>query len=107
MLIRGGYNIYPQEIEALLTSHPSVLEAAVVGVPDPAWGEIAVAYVSAAPGSMLDTAALQAHCKPILGLKTPKKFRFLDALPKNANGKVDKPTLKDAALRAQGAEDHA
>ena len=99
MLISGGYNIYPQEIEAQLTSHPSVLEAAVVGVPDADWGEIAVAYVSPLPNSRLDAGALQAHCKPILGFKTPKQFRFVDALPKNANGKVDKPALKAALLR--------
>lgn len=107
MLISGGYNIYPQEVEALLTSHPSVLEAAVVGVPDPDWGEIAVAYLSPAPNAKLDTALLQAHCKPILGFKTPKKFYFLDALPKNPNGKVDKPTLKAAALREFGDKTRA
>lgn len=106
MLISGGYNIYPQEIEALLTSHPSVLEAAVVGVPDPDWGEIAVAYVSPAPNAKLDTGALQTHCKPILGFKTPKQFHFLDALPKNANGKVDKPALKAAALLEHGGKAH-
>ena len=107
MLISGGFNIYPQEIEALLTSHPSVLEAAVVGVPDPDWGEIAVAYVSPVPMAKLDADTLQAHCKPILGFKTPKRFRFLDALPKNANGKVDKPVLKAAALREHGGKAHA
>jgi len=99
MLISGGFNIYPQEVEALLTSHPAVLEAAVVGVPDAKWGEIAVAYVSAVPDVRLDTATLQAHCKPILGFRTPKVFNFVDELPKNANGKIDKPALKAAALR--------
>jgi len=106
MLISGGYNIYPQEIEALLTSHPSVLEAAVVGVPDPDWGEIAIAYVSPVPNAQLDSGLLQTHCKPILGFKTPKEFRFLDALPKNPNGKVDKPMLKAAALREHGDKTH-
>jgi acyl-CoA synthetase (AMP-forming)/AMP-acid ligase II len=106
MLISGGFNIYPQEIEALLTSHPSVLEAAVVGVPDPDWGEIAVAYVSAVPNAKPDAGLLQAHCKAVLGFKTPKRFHFLDSLPKNANGKVDKPALKAAALRSPGAKGH-
>ncbi|MFH1603785.1 MAG: AMP-binding protein [Pseudomonadota bacterium] len=106
MLISGGFNIYPQEIEALLTSHPSVLEAAVVGVPDPDWGEIAVAYVSPVLNAKLDAALLQSHCKPILGFKTPKIFNFLDAMPKNANGKVDKPALKAAALREHGDKAH-
>ncbi len=106
MLISGGFNIYPQEVEALLTSHPSVLEAAVVGVPDPDWGEIAVAYVSTVPNARLDGDALQAHCRPVLGFRTPKSFRFLDALPKNANGKVDKPSLKARAMREQGGEEY-
>ena len=105
MLISGGFNIYPAEIEALLTSHPAVLEAAVFGLPDANWGEIAVACVSAVPEAKLDSEMLQAHCKPILGFKTPKQFRLLDALPKNANGKVDKAALK-AALMKEGA-DHA
>jgi len=106
MLISGGFNIYPAEIEALLTSHPSVLEAAVVGVPDPGWGEIAIAFVSPVPKMTLDASALTAHCKPILGFRTPKVFRILDALPKNANGKVDKPALKAAALREHGGAAH-
>ena len=106
MLISGGFNIYPAEIEALLTSHPAVLEAAVVGAPDADWGEIAVAFVSPVPNATLDVNALDAHCKPILGFRTPKVFRILDALPKNANGKVDKPALKAAALRERGGAAH-
>lgn len=106
MLISGGFNIYPQEVEALLTSHPSVLEAAVVGVPDARWGEIAVAFVSTVPNARLDAEQLQAHCKPILGFKTPKLFDFIDQLPKNANGKIDKPALKAAALRERGGAGH-
>lgn len=98
MLISGGFNIYPQEVEAWLTSHPCVLEAAVVGVPDADWGEIAVAYISTVPAAKLDAATLQAHCKQALGFKTPKIFRFLELLPKNANGKIDKSSLKAAAL---------
>lgn len=107
MLISGGFNIYPAEIEALLTSHPSVLEAAVIGVPDAKWGEIAVAYVSPVPDEKLDVEKLQAHCKPVLGFKTPKIFNFVDQLPKNANGKIDKPALKAAALRARESAGHA
>lgn len=101
MLISGGFNIYPAEVEALLTSHPSVLEAAVIGAPDATWGEIAIAYVSAVPGSALDGETLRAHCKPILGLRTPKVFHVVDQLPKNANGKIDKPALKAAQARVQ------
>ena len=106
MLISGGFNIYPQEVEALLMSHPSVLEAAVVGIPDRDWGEIAVAYISPAPLVKIDAEALQAHCKPVLGFKTPKVFRFVAALPKNPNGKIDKPALKAAAMRAHEEGSH-
>lgn len=106
MLISGGFNIYPQEVEALLTSHPSVLEAAVVGIPDRDWGEIAVAYVSSVPRVQINAEILQAHCKPVLGFKTPKVFRFLDTLPKNPNGKIDKPALKATAMREHEGQRH-
>lgn len=99
MLISGGFNIYPQEVEALLTSHPAVLEAAVLGIPDEQWGEIAVAYVSVVANAEIDAQVLQEHCKRVLGFKTPKIFNIVDQLPKNANGKIDKPTLKAAAAR--------
>ncbi len=103
MIISGGFNIYPAELEAVLTNHPQVVEAAVCGVPDPDWGEIAVAFVAPLPGTQPTADALQAHCNPILGLRTPRRFAFLDNLPKNANGKVDKPRLKAQALATFGA----
>lgn len=104
MLISGGFNIYPAELEAVLTNHPQVVEAAVFGVPDPDWGEIAVAFISPLPGTQPTAEDLQAHCKPILGLRTPRRFALLDSLPKNANGKVDKPRLKAQALETFGAK---
>lgn len=106
MFISGGYNIYPQEVEAVLTSHPSVLEAAVVGVPDEQWGEIGVAFVSVVPKVRLDIDELRAHCKPILGIKTPKAFKLVDHLPKNANGKIDKPALRALSLRDREGASH-
>jgi acyl-CoA synthetase (AMP-forming)/AMP-acid ligase II len=103
MLISGGFNIYPAELEAVLTNHPRVVEAAVCGVPDPDWGEIAVAFIAPLPGVQPSPEDLQAYCKPILGLRTPRRFVLLDSLPKNANGKVDKPRLKALALEQFGA----
>lgn len=94
MLISGGFNIYPQEVEAVLTSLADVAEAAVVGVPDADWGEIAVAFVSPVPAATITADALRAGCKDILGFKTPKRFLIEENLPKNANGKVDKKALK-------------
>ncbi len=95
MLISGGFNIYPQELEAVLTSCPRILEAAVIGVPDPKWGEAAVAFVSTVPGVSDEVAPIIEFCKPILGFKTPKQFIVLPSLPKNGNGKVDKINLRD------------
>lgn len=96
MLISGGHNIYPQEVEAALTSCPGVLEAAVLGTPDPDWGEIAVAFVSVADGSGLEPGDISAAVKPRLGIKTPKRIEILSALPKTGNGKVDKKLLRQS-----------
>ena len=97
MIIRGGENIYPKEIEDVLASDPAVLEAAVIGVPDETWGEIVVAFVQARPGATVDLKALKARCTENLsGYKRPKKINILEALPKNAVGKLDKKSLRGA-----------
>lgn len=94
MIIRGGENIYPKEIEDALSTHPDVLESAVVGVPDEKWGEIVVAFVQARPGVSLDADALKALCREQLsGYKRPTAIHVLEALPKNAVGKLDKRSL--------------
>lgn len=105
MLISGGFNIYPQEVEAVLTSCPTVLEAAVIGVPDPEWGEAAIAFVSTVPGVPADAGPIAEFCKPILGLKTPKRFIVLASLPKNNTGKVDRNSLRDS-LAAEEDQRH-
>lgn len=98
MIIRGGENIYPKEIEDLLTSHSDVLEAAVVGVPDPKWGEVVVAFVQARPGAELDVDVLQELCRRNLtSYKRPSAIQALDALPKNPLGKLDKRSLRGSA----------
>jgi len=101
MLISGGHNIYPQEIEAVLTSCPGVLEAAVVAQPDPDWGEIAVAFVSLADDSLLGAEAIRTNVKPRLGIRTPKRIEIVANLPKTTNGKVDKKLLRER-LAAEG-----
>jgi acyl-CoA synthetase (AMP-forming)/AMP-acid ligase II len=100
MLISGGHNIYPQELEAVLTSCPGVLEAAVVAQPDPDWGEIAVAFVSVAEGSQLGADDIRATVRPRLGIRTPKRIEILPALPKTGNGKVDKKLLRERLAAA-------
>ncbi|AEF40642.1 class I adenylate-forming enzyme family protein [Hoyosella subflava] len=95
MIIRGGENIYPKEIEDVLTADPTVLEAAVIGVPDEKWGEIVVAYVQPSPGQTIDTAALYERCaQHLTGYKRPTSFIVVDAIPKNVVGKIDKPTIR-------------
>lgn len=95
MIIRGGENIYPKEIEDVLVEHLAVLEAAVIGVSDVTWGEIVVAYVALRPGATADAAALDVHCaERLTRFKRPASIRFIDSLPKNAVGKIDKPKLK-------------
>ena len=101
MVISGGMNIYPREVETILDQHPGVVESAVIGTPDARWGEQLVAYV------VLDgaTAAedLAAHCRASLApYKLPKSFHPIDQLPRNANGKVLKTSLR--ALHAAGSQ---
>ncbi len=95
LIISGGANIYPREVEEVLLRHPAVAEAAVIGQPDPEWGESVVAFVVAAKGQPLAASDLDAHClAQIARFKRPKDYRFVDALPKNNYGKVLKTELR-------------
>jgi acyl-CoA synthetase (AMP-forming)/AMP-acid ligase II len=98
MIIRGGENVYPKEIENVLYTHEAVLEAAVVGKQDDVLGEVVAAYVSVRPGSELDVDELHALCEHELAkYKRPVAIDVLDALPKNPVGKIDKPKLRTLA----------
>ena len=94
MIISGGFNIYPQELERFIGGHPDVEECAVVGRTDAEFGEAAVAFVAGRDGAALSEAMLYDYCKPQLGIKTPRFWKFLDALPKTPNGKIDKRGLR-------------
>jgi fatty-acyl-CoA synthase len=101
MIISGGENVYPAEIENLLADCPTVLESAVVGEPDARWGEVVVAVVVRKPGADLDAAqVLQLFDGRLARFKHPKRVVFCDALPKTALGKVRKAGLL-ASLAAQ------
>jgi malonyl-CoA/methylmalonyl-CoA synthetase len=92
LIISGGFNLYPREVEEVLAGFPGVREAAVVGRPHPDWGEVPVAFLAADPG--LDTAGLIAFCKAqMAGFKVPREIRLVDSLPRNALGKVEKHKL--------------
>ena len=102
LIISGGTNIYPREVEEVLLAHASVAEASVVGAPHPEWGEEVVAFVVLRPGASADEAALDRQCLDhIARFKRPKRYRFVDALPKNNYGKVLKTALR-SLLAAEG-----
>ncbi len=95
MFVSGGENVYPAEVEKVLHHHPAVAEAAVIGVPDPKWGEVGRAVVVPKPGQAPTEAELRAHCAAALArYKVPRSVVFAEALPRNAVGKVHKPTLR-------------
>ncbi|MEX3645479.1 long-chain fatty acid--CoA ligase [Mycolicibacterium porcinum] len=92
VVISGGSNIYPREVEEALLEHPNVIEASVVGAPDADWGEVVVAFVV----GDVDAAALDAHLlERIARFKRPKRYEFIDSLPKNSYGKVLKRELRE------------
>jgi acyl-CoA synthetase (AMP-forming)/AMP-acid ligase II len=98
MVISGGFNIYSKEVEAVLAAHPSVAEAAVIGVPDELYGEAVAAFVEPSSAARPDAQALIEHCRTRLaGYKKPKHVFFVDALPRNSTGKVLKNELRALA----------
>jgi len=96
MIVSGGENVYPVEIEAVLMSHPEILECAVIGVPDAKWGETVKAVVVRRAGASLTEDALIAWSRDKLaGFKRPRTVDFIEALPRNASGKLLKRTLRE------------
>ena len=101
MIIVGGYNVYPREVEEVLFAHPGVSEAAVVGLPDADFGESINAYV-VLKDPVHTTGDLHKYCSEHLAkYKVPKNFEILDELPKNTTGKILRRSLKDQALKQQ------
>ena len=99
LILRGGENIYPAEIEKVLADHPAVREAAVVGIPDARWGEVPVAFVVTRTGGGV-AEQLGGWCRGALaGFKIPARFLVLEALPRNAMGKVERAVLREQARR--------
>jgi acyl-CoA synthetase (AMP-forming)/AMP-acid ligase II len=104
VVISGGSNIYPREVEEVLLKHPAVGEACVVGEPNSEWGEIVVAFVVPKQGASIDTQSLDALCNDhVARFKRPKRYIFTDDLPKNNYGKVLKRELRARLLPLEGA----
>jgi fatty-acyl-CoA synthase len=104
MFISGAVNVYPAEIEGELLLHPAVQDAAVIGVPDPTWGEIGVAFLVPRPGQSVDAGALATFLGERLArYKVPKHFVAIDALPRTAYGKVVKAELAARWAASQGS----
>jgi fatty-acyl-CoA synthase len=100
MVISGGVNIYPAEIENHLHSHPEILEAAVIGVPDADWGESLMAFVVKRPNSSLTVQEVSDYCRDELAdYKRPRTVEFMDALPRNMTGKILKRELRERAAK--------
>jgi fatty-acyl-CoA synthase len=96
MVISGGVNIYPREIEEILHQHPEVQEAAVIGVPDDEWGESLRAFIVTRAGASISEEAIFSHCKDLLAnYKQPRSVIFVDELPRNATGKILKRDLRE------------
>lgn len=96
MVVSGGLNIYPREIEEVLFQHPAVIDAAVIGLPDSKWGERLLGIIVARTENAVSPAELEAHCRSMLAAyKVPREFRFIDELPRNVSGKVLKRVLRE------------
>jgi malonyl-CoA/methylmalonyl-CoA synthetase len=94
LIISGGYNVYPREVEEALRAHPGVADAAVVGVPSPEWGETVVAFVVAADAAGLEAALVRWCAERLAPYKRPREWRWVDTIPRNALGKVLRHELK-------------
>jgi long-chain acyl-CoA synthetase len=101
LIIRGGYNVYPREVEEILYEHPDIVEVAVVGVPDDHFGEEVAAVIALRPGATLSGAELRDWAKVQLSAyKVPRLYQFVESLPKGATGKILKREIDREAIRA-------
>ncbi len=103
MVIVGGYNVHPREVEEVLSAHPDVKEAAAAGVPDAYYGEVVRAYVVLRSNAHASVEDLTAHCKANLArYKVPARICLLDALPRTSIGKLDRVALRHCSADAGG-----
>ena len=105
MIIRGGENIYPREIEEFLYSHPAIADAQVIGVPDEKYGEELMAWVQLAPGGKLTEDELKDFCRDkIAHFKIPRYVKFVSEFPMTVTGKVRKVEMRDKSIAELGLD---
>ena len=103
LIVAGGYNVYPKEIDEVLFDHPKILEACAIGIPDPYRGETVKAFIVVKPGETLTEEEITRHCRERLAAyKVPKAIAFLDSLPKSAVGKILRRELRAREMTQQG-----
>jgi fatty-acyl-CoA synthase len=103
MIIRGGENVYPREVEEFLYTHPSVSDVQVIGVPSEKYGEEVMAWVKLKPGSACAPAELEAFCKGrIAGYKIPRYWKLVDGFPMTVTGKIQKFKMREIAVEELG-----
>ncbi len=105
MIIRGGENVYPRELEEFFFTHPAVADVQVIGIPDARYGEEIVAWIKLHPGHATDELDLQGWCKGrIAHFKTPKHFKFVDEFPMTVTGKIQKFRMREISLQELSTE---
>ena len=103
MIVNGGENVYPKEVENALFDHIDVADAAVIGIPDEKYGEAILAFVQSRDGNDIDSEDLIAFCRERLaGFKVPRQFTFIAEIPRNASGKVPKKDLREPYWKSVG-----
>ena len=108
MIIAGGYNIYPDEVDTVLMAHPAVHESATIGVPDPARGETVKSFVVLRPGRAANADDLIAHCRrELAAYKIPRSIEFLDELPKSSALKILRRELREREVAASAERPRA
>ena len=108
MIIRGGENVYPREIEEFLYTHPKISDVQVIGLPDPKYGEEIMAWIKVKPGEQVTAEELQAFCKgQIAHYKVPRYFKFVDAFPMTVTGKIQKFQMRQQSTEELGLQSAA
>ena len=107
MIISGGFNVYPREVEEVIMAHPGVAETAVIGVPDDMWGEAVKAFIVPREGVKLTEEEVIQYCREKLaGYKKPKSVDFVKEIPKNVYGKINRRELKEIFWKGEDRQVH-